>query len=263
MADIALLKQLGKVVNFTENQTVFMQDDEGDNMYIVLKGTFGVYINSFSSFPVRIAEVQQGSFFGEMSVIDGWPRSATIVAEVDGAALAVDMSNFSLLLEKAPDIAESILNTLRNRALNTAAAVAESGKTAPEMPQALKTAKYQDAKSSISFMTMLAERVRDMNAMLATQEEAQPPPEAKGEQKEESLELLPDGYVPFNIRDENDNRAMLHVKKYICPYCNKETQAAIPVFSALKPQSATLDGRIIYKGFDILRYTNNICRKCN
>ena len=91
MTDIALFKQLGKVVHFKENQTVFMQDDEGDNMYIVLKGTFGVYINSFSSFPIRVAEVRQGSFFGEMSVIDGWPRSATIIAEEEGAALAVDV----------------------------------------------------------------------------------------------------------------------------------------------------------------------------
>ena len=263
MADIALLKQLGKVVNFTENQTVFMQDDEGYSMYIVLKGTFGVYINSFSSFPIRVAEVRQGSFFGEMSVIDGWPRSATIVSEEEGAALAVDMSNLGLLLDKAPEIADSLLNTLRDRALKTTAAVTESGIKTQEMPQILKTAKHHDSKSCIVFLTMLAERVRDMNALLAAPEEQQTPPKAQAERKEEVLELLPDGYVPFNIRDENDNRSMLHVKKYICPYCDKETQAATPVFSALKQQSAALDGRVIYKGFDILRYTNIICHNCN
>ena len=263
MADLALFKQLGKIVNFNENQTVFMQDDEGDSMYIVLKGTFGVYINSFSSFPIRVAEVRQGSFFGEMSVIDGWPRSATIIAEEDGAALAVDMSNFGLLLDKAPDIADSIFNTLRNRALTTAEAVTQSGKKAPEMPQMLKAAKYHDAKSRIAFLTMLAERVRSMNALLAAPEEPQTAPIAKPERVEDELKLLPDGYIPINERDENDNRLMLHVKKYICPYCKKETQAPIPVFSALKPQSSALDGRIIYKGFDILRYTNIICNNCN
>ena len=264
MADTALLRQLGKVVNFSEDQTVFMQDDPGDTMYIVLKGTFGVYINSFSSFPIRIAEVRQGSFFGEMSVIDGWPRSATIIAEEDGAALAVDESNFDLLLEQAPDIADSILATLRNRALSTTEAAKKAGKKVPVLPPLLKTVNHRDAKGSSSFMATLATRIREMNALLTSPEKpVELPRKEIPARTEEAIQLLPDSYVPFNITDENDNRAMLHIKKYACPYCTKETQSPIPVFSALKPQSTALDGRIIYKGFDILRYTNIVCHNCN
>ena len=263
MADIALLRQLGRAVNFTENQTVFMQNDEGDNMFIVLKGTFGVYINSFSSFPIRIAEVRQGSFFGEMSVIDGWPRSATIIAEEDGAALAVDEDNFSLLLDKAPDIADSILNTLRSRALSTTESVKKAGKKVPILPPLLKTVNHRNAKGSASFMATLATRIREMNALLTSPEESELPRKENPVRAEDAIQLLPDAYVPFNISDDNDNRSMLQIKKYICPYCGNETQSPVPVFSALKPQSTALDGRIIYKGFDILLYTNIVCHICN
>ena len=263
MADIALLKKIGKVTHFSKDQTVFMQDDRGDDMYIVLAGVFGVYINSFSSFPIRVAGISQASFFGEMSVIDGSPRSATIVAEEDGAVMVVDKSNFGVLLENAPDIADSILNTLRNRVRSTTKSVAETGKKAPEMPQELETAKYKDVNSCIAHLTSFAALVRDMNALLAVSEESEPPPEEIAKRTDETITLLPEGYIPFNLGDDNDNRAMLHMKKYKCPFCGVETETPVPVFSTLKPQSVALDGRIIYKDFDILRYTNIICHNCN
>ena len=262
MADTQLLLSLGKVVHFAKDQTVFMQDDPGDSMYIVLKGIFGVYINSFSSFPLRVAGIQQGSFFGEMSVIDGWPRSATIIAEEDGAALAVDSGNFGLLLDKAPDMANSIFNTLISRVQSTADAVRQAGGTTTELPPHLMEAQFQNAKSSLAFMVMLAEQIRDMNTLLTGPADDEPPPEPQSEPAEDVITLLPEGYVSFNIDEQDDTRSMLHVQSFNCPYCSGEIKSPVPIFSALKQKSSALDGRIVYDNFDILRYTNIVCPRC-
>jgi|GEM_PF-1297892 len=293
MADISLLLSIGSVSQFTKNQIVFMQNDIGKNMYIVLKGEFGVYIDSFSDFPIRVAGIKQGSFFGEMSVIDNSPRSATIISEDESTALVVEREKFVLLLEKAPDIAASMMETLRNRAESTAKAVREAGKEAAELPPLFKKVQYRDAKSSMAFMTALAKRVREMNTLLCAPkgsdylsellaealEENSPKhskstaPEILAELPAQSvsdkvlpsalLQLLPEGYIPFNINDENDNRFKLNIRKFICPFCAAEVSAPVPVFSSLSLKSVEMDGRAIYNHFDILRYTNIVCSNCN
>ena len=118
MADIALLSKIGKVTPFDKNQVVFMQNDPGEQMYLALSGSFGVYINSFTDFPVRVAGIQNGLFFGEMSVIDGWPRSATIISEEDGRALIIDRAHFEQLLTADQTIAAGILHTLNDSPAN-------------------------------------------------------------------------------------------------------------------------------------------------
>lgn len=149
MSDFSILSSLGTVVNIKKSETVFMQHDAGDCMYIVMDGTFGVYINSFSDFPVRVAGIGQGLFFGEMSVIDGSPRSATIIAEDDCSALVIGKDSFEELLEKSPEIGKTILNTLRERSNTTADAVRKAGKEPPPLPPLLRMVEYTDAKRGL------------------------------------------------------------------------------------------------------------------
>lgn len=74
MVDINSFRKIGRFKIFKPSEVLFMQNSLGDNMYIVLRGVFGVYINTFTDFPVRVAGIPEGAFFGEMSVIDGSPR---------------------------------------------------------------------------------------------------------------------------------------------------------------------------------------------
>jgi CRP/FNR family transcriptional regulator/CRP/FNR family cyclic AMP-dependent transcriptional regulator len=59
--------------------------------------------------------LQAGDFFGEMSLIDGEPRSATIIALTDVRLLVVDRAQFWRLLDDAPDLLRRILLVLSRR----------------------------------------------------------------------------------------------------------------------------------------------------
>jgi CRP-like cAMP-binding protein len=61
------------------------------------------------------SELHPGDFFGEMSLLDGEPRSATIVATTDLRLLIVDRSHFWRLLDETPDLVRRILTILSRR----------------------------------------------------------------------------------------------------------------------------------------------------
>ena len=59
--------------------------------------------------------LRPGAFFGEMSLLDGGPRSATIVAETPVRLLVISRRNFSMLLKEVPGLTQSLLVTLSRR----------------------------------------------------------------------------------------------------------------------------------------------------
>ena len=260
MADVEMLRKLGKIRRFKKNQVLFMQNDPGDNMYIALAGSFGVYINSFTDFPMRVAGIKNGMFFGEMSVIDGWPRSATIISEEDGSALAIDSNDFEPLLQGSPEIESAILKTLIERVATTTEAVRIAGVIVSELPSHLQDPQPQSIKEMHQIMIQLAQRIRELNDLLVAGEEVSTPLEtmSKG-----VVTLLPERYVPFNIDDQNNNIEYLTQKDTVCPHCRIQSEAYIPLYSRLVLKETTIDQRIIYEDFDILWYTNVVCPNCN
>jgi len=61
------------------------------------------------------ATLRPGAFFGEMSLLDGGPRSATIVAETPVRLLVISRRHFSVLLKDVPGLTQSLLMTLSRR----------------------------------------------------------------------------------------------------------------------------------------------------
>jgi hypothetical protein len=264
MADLSLLRSYGTVTQFSKGQIVFMENEAGDSMYIALKGVYGVYVNSFTDFPARVADIKEGDFFGEMSLIDESLRSATIISDDDGIALAVKKEQFAPLLEKSPDIAGRILITLQNRALAMSETVKAAGKgdSLPPLPGLFGTGQPKTFAS----MMELSHGIRQMNELLHGTSDPEAlivQPETAITQTGDGPKLLPDGYVPFNKPDENDSGQFLQAKKVVCPYCFIRSDAHIPAQNKLTEMWTDLEGRVLYKDFDILKYTNLVCPNCN
>lgn len=94
--------------------------DEGGNalgFHLIVEGTAEVTIND-----TRRRTLGPGDYFGEISLIDGRPRSATVVAESPLRTLSLDSVSFNLLLDDHPAIARALLTVLcqRLRALEQA-----------------------------------------------------------------------------------------------------------------------------------------------
>lgn len=82
----------------------------GDSFFVVIDGHVSVETPIGTGDPL-----QPGDFFGEMSLLDGEPRSATIRATTDVRLLVVDRFHFSRLLNEAPDLVRRILLILSRR----------------------------------------------------------------------------------------------------------------------------------------------------
>jgi CRP-like cAMP-binding protein len=260
MPNIDLLLNIGTVAQFPQNHVVFAENDVGTNMYIALKGVFGVYANSCTGFPVKVSEIQPGSFFGEMAVIDAWPRSATIISEEDGAALVIEKDKLRLMFEKSPDIADSILTMLKDRAEKTAEETRRSGHNVPAlpgMPEGLDT-----IEEKMTAMSALSRQIRLMNKVLLGKTSIGGG-NAKKRNRYEPAKLLPPDYKPINRPDNNDNEETLQEKVLFCPYCNKEQEVYVPSKFNVPLKKHSRDGRVVYKNFNILLYTNIVCGNCN
>jgi CRP/FNR family transcriptional regulator, cyclic AMP receptor protein len=84
--------------------------DTGDSFFIIIDGM------AAERTPVGAgSRLQPGDCFGEMSLVDGEPRSATIVATTDLRLLIVDGSQFWRLLDETPDLIRRILTILSRR----------------------------------------------------------------------------------------------------------------------------------------------------
>jgi CRP/FNR family cyclic AMP-dependent transcriptional regulator len=84
--------------------------DPGDEFFLILDGTVSVGVSVGQ--PVLL---RPGEFFGEMSLLDGDPRSATVVTDTPVRLLVVNRGNFSLLRREVPELTQILLVTLSRR----------------------------------------------------------------------------------------------------------------------------------------------------
>jgi CRP-like cAMP-binding protein len=84
--------------------------DPGDEFFLILDGTVSVGLSVG-----RPVLLRPGEFFGEMSLLDGDPRSATVVADTPVRLLVVNRDDFSLLRREVPELTQILLVTLSRR----------------------------------------------------------------------------------------------------------------------------------------------------
>jgi uncharacterized protein (DUF2225 family) len=261
---LELYKNVGKYKIYKPGETLFQQGAQGDCMFIVTKGVFSVYVNTFADLPAKVADVTEGAFLGEMAVIDGSPRSATVVSAKQGVAISVDKEHFGDLLREHPDTAEKILKTLLQRFDSTAAIVRESGGTAEELPVELKTSIFSggdyDPKIAFDSMCFLAKRIRELNSQLQPNSGQD---ESCFTKNPAVLKLLPEGHGEFQGSDKLDNSKLLASCEFSCPCCGTSFSGYVPVFTRLQEKEKSIAGHVIYRNFNILFYLNSVCPKCN
>lgn len=85
----------GKVLNFPVGQTIFHEGMLGSNLFIVLKGEIGIYHKN-----ELIAKCNVGDAFGEMSVLNHEPRSATAAAVTEARCFTLDEKELNEILER-------------------------------------------------------------------------------------------------------------------------------------------------------------------
>jgi CRP/FNR family cyclic AMP-dependent transcriptional regulator len=104
---------LGKVVNYRPGQIIIQEGQRGGNIHIVISGRAeiskaGKELNKKK----YLGDIDRGSIFGEMSVFDKGPYSATVKARQDCSIHVVKGEDFKNFLKKNPDLAYGVFSTL-------------------------------------------------------------------------------------------------------------------------------------------------------
>jgi uncharacterized membrane protein len=102
-----------------QNTRLFRQGDKGDAMYLIESGRVRISIRDDDDAEVILAELAQGDFFGEMSIIDGRQRSADAKV-IDDARLAIlSREAFLSFVRSNPDVGLEMLSALTDRLRRT------------------------------------------------------------------------------------------------------------------------------------------------
>lgn len=104
-----------KLLKYAPGEEIIRQGEEGDSFYIIKSGKVQVSVQNEQGETFLDKELQTGNFFGEISVLTGEPRSATVraISEVD--ILMLNTDDFNHLLKINPNIAEKISNKIAMR----------------------------------------------------------------------------------------------------------------------------------------------------
>jgi uncharacterized membrane protein len=102
-----------------QNTCLFRQGDTGDAMYLIESGRVRISIRDEDKQDVTLAELAQGDFFGEMSIIDGRQRSADAKVIEDSKLAVLSREAFLTFVRKKPDVALEMLSALTDRLRRT------------------------------------------------------------------------------------------------------------------------------------------------
>jgi CRP-like cAMP-binding protein len=94
---------------FRRNEVIFHQGDPGDSLHVVTSGSVKIVLPSAEGEEAIIATLRPGDFFGELSLLDGAPRSATVVALDAAETMALPRSAFHDLLDRDPGLRDALL----------------------------------------------------------------------------------------------------------------------------------------------------------
>lgn len=98
-----------------KGETIFFQTEESTDLYMVFEGAVKASLLGIDGQEVILATLGKGSFFGEISFLDGKPRSATIIAEEDSILGTLKRDKFLLSVRNDPTIALGLLSALLHR----------------------------------------------------------------------------------------------------------------------------------------------------
>jgi cAMP-dependent protein kinase regulator len=122
----ALVKEM-ELEEHDEGSVIISEGEPGTSMYVVASGEVKVYTRgSGEKGSVYLAKLGEGEFFGEVSVLTGKPRTATITASQKTELLRLDKEKLDTALAKYPGIRKVLDDFYKKRAKHTVEAMIES-----------------------------------------------------------------------------------------------------------------------------------------
>ena len=93
-----------QIAELPQGVDLIKEGEPGDALFVILEGEAIVHQGG-----VELSRVGPGAYFGELAILDGEPRSATVVAATDVKVAVIGIRMFRTMLREFPDLAEQLL----------------------------------------------------------------------------------------------------------------------------------------------------------
>jgi len=117
--DLEKLASIAQVKNYPKGSVIFQKDEVGNFFFLIGSGKVKIILETEEGKEGILSILYPTEFFGEMSLLDEEPRSASVVALEDTSVIVIRRDDFLSLLYKRPEIALKILKTLSLRLRKT------------------------------------------------------------------------------------------------------------------------------------------------
>ena len=117
--DLDYLLDNGVARLFGSGEKIIEENAAGDSMFIIISGQAAVVLGGIASVASQVAVLTAGDCFGEMSLLTGAPRSATIQAISDCEVLEITKSLFGIIVEREANLLPRLSELLMQRKLAT------------------------------------------------------------------------------------------------------------------------------------------------
>ena len=106
-------------VSFKAGETIFLAREPGDALYVIESGKVRVWVHDDDKNEITLSQLEEGAFFGEMSVLDGGRRSANATAITDSTLLCLRREKFEEFLMNNPAASLAVIRGIAARLRQT------------------------------------------------------------------------------------------------------------------------------------------------
>jgi len=120
---LSMLARVAKLEYYDAGERLVTEGETGDSLFVLQRGSVMISKagTAIGTTAVALAILKEGDYFGEMSLLTGTPRSASVIAEGPVEVFVLDRDAVAPVLEKDPAIAEILSNRLAERLAATQA----------------------------------------------------------------------------------------------------------------------------------------------
>jgi CRP-like cAMP-binding protein len=130
---VALVRGL-KLRTFEPGEVVLTEGEIGSSLFLLTAGAVRVFVRNPSGSNLLLDDLGEGDFFGEISMLSGRPRNATVTAAALCEMLELDQAALAEIGSRYPHVSERLQSFSRERAASVQAAALREGGTGPGDP---------------------------------------------------------------------------------------------------------------------------------
>ena len=108
--ELAMVSRAADVITVKDGSEIVKEGTFGHDFYLILSGRATVRRNGR-----KVADLGPGSYFGELSLLDNGPRSATVVADGDTEVAVIGRREFMAVLDDVPAVTHKLLVNMASR----------------------------------------------------------------------------------------------------------------------------------------------------